>query len=264
MDLPTLSSELAVGGAKLVLTAISPFQKLFDPPGITHEFCNQQALTILRNDGFEIYAEFLTQYMTELNAGVYWADKGWKNVSHYFEPSGGRGLWQFATAIETFHSYYQQSVNSMNRKNYRQAVFLLGAAAHLLQDLCVPHHARAKIFSGHKEYESWVQQRYANYAVETNGLYSEDANQGSQLLGNALVAADLFDWVDLDRGLCNYHDVTTIILPLAQRSTAGLFSRFCATFGHVLPSPIAPAISNDDLGRGGWRVAFTHGGKSFI
>ncbi|MBC7884005.1 MAG: zinc dependent phospholipase C family protein, partial [Saprospiraceae bacterium] len=160
MSLPTLGNYLAVGGAKLVLTAISPFQKLFDPPGITHEFCNHQAITILRNDGFEIYAQFLTTYKAELNAGVYWADKGWRNVSHYFEPASGKGLWQFATAIETFHSFYQQGIHNIYRRNYRQAVFLLGATAHLMQDLCVPHHARAQIFSGHKEYESWVQQCY--------------------------------------------------------------------------------------------------------
>ena len=142
-----LPISLAVGGAKLVLTAISPLQRLFDPPGITHEFYNHQALTILQNDGFELDAQFLTTYITELNAGVYWADKGWRNVSHYFEPLSGKGLWQFATAIETFHSYYQQGINSMSRKNYPHAVFLLGAAAHLMQDLCVPHHTRSKLFS---------------------------------------------------------------------------------------------------------------------
>jgi phospholipase C len=242
MHLPTLGNDLAVGGAKIVLTAISPFQKLFDPPGITHEFCNHQAITILRNDGFELYAQFLTMYVTELNAGVYWADKGWRNVNHYFEPSKGKGLWQFATAIETFQIYYQQGVNSMHHRNYRQAVFLLGAAAHLMQDLCVPHHARGKIFSGHKEYESWVQQQYANYAVEANSMYSEGSNLASQLLNNAVVAADLFDWVDSDRGTSKYHDATNILLPLAQRSTSGLFLKFCATSDNSICNPIAPAI----------------------
>jgi|GEM_PF-390832 len=262
MYLPALGNYLAVGGAKLMLTAISPFQKLFDSPGTTHEFCNQQALTILHNDGFDLYAQFLTTYMTELNAGVYWADKGWRNVSHYFEPSSGKGLWQFATAIEIFHSYYQQSINSMHGKNYRQAVFFLGAAAHLVQDLCVPHHARGKIFSGHKEYESWVQQRYTNYAVEGNGIYSEDSKLATQLLGNASVAADLFDWVNPGRGTMNYHDATTILLPLAQRSTSGLFLKFCAVSGNIIRHPIAPAVARDGIGGRDWRAAFTHGNNS--
>ena len=263
MYLPNLGHSLVVGGAKLVLTAVSPFQNLFDPPGITHEFCNHQALTILQHDGFELDAQFLTTYMTELNAGVYWADKGWRNVSHYFEPSSGKGLWQFATAIETFQSYYQQGLNNMYRKNYSQAVFFLGAAAHLIQDLCVPHHTRAKIFSGHKEYESWVQQSYNDYAIAENGIYSEDANIAVQLLGNAKVAADLFDWVDLDRGTMKYHEATTILLPLAQRSTAGLFMNFCAASGNIIHHPRPSALATGGIGSGDWRVAFTHGDNHF-
>ena len=239
MHLPTLGNYLAVGGAKLVLTTISPFQKLFDPPGITHEFCNQQAITILHNDGFELYAQFLTTYVTELKAGVYWADKGWRNVSHYFEPSSGKGLWQFATAIEIFHSYYQQGIHDMHCKNYPQAIFFLGAAAHLMQDLCVPHHARAKIFSGHKEYESWVQQCYTNYAVTGSGMYNQNSTPATQLLNNALVAADLFDWVNLDNGASNFHDATTILLPLAQRSTAGLFLKFCTSSSNIIHNLMA-------------------------
>lgn len=264
MYLPTLGSSLAVGGAKIVLTAISPFQKLFDPPGITHEFCNQQAITILHHDGFDLYAQFLTLYMAELNAGVYWADKGWRNVSHYFEPSSGKGLWRFATAMETFHSYYQQGIKNIHQANYGPAVFFLGAAAHLAQDLCVPHHARAKVFSGHKEYESWVQQNYMNYAVEANGIYDEGSNLSTQLINNAVVAADLFDWVNLDKNAVNYHDTTAVLLPLAQRSTAGLFLKFCEASSTLIQHLIIPTISEHDIRISDWRVAFTHDDNSFI
>jgi len=255
MYLPTLGNSLAVAGAKLVLTAISPFQKLFDPPGITHEFCNHQAITILHNDGFELYAKFLTGYITELNAGVYWADEGWRNVSHYFEPLSGKGLWQFITAIEAFNGYYQQALNNMRRGNYNQAVFLLGVAAHLMQDLCVPHHARSKVFSGHKEYEGWVQERYIHYAVEGNGIYKDDSKLMTQLFDNAVVAADLFDWINLDRGRVNYHDATSILLPLAQRSTAGLFLNFFVTVGDTIHHPRIAISSKDIAEREQWKVA---------
>jgi len=264
MYLPTISHSLAVGGAKLVLSAISPFQKLFDPPGITHEFCNQQAIKILHNDGFTLYAQFLTTYMTELNAGVYWADNGWRNVSHYFEPTSGKGLWQFATAMETFQLYYQQGISNLHGNNYGRAVFFLGAAAHLMQDLCVPHHARGKLFSGHKEYESWVQHCYVQYAVDSNNIMSEDSNLATQLLGNAVVAADLFGWVDLDQGATNYHEATAILLPQAQRSTAGLFLKFCLASSNILHHSISPAITKDGHDRGDWRVAFSHGNNSFF
>ena len=46
------------------------------------------------------------------------------------------------------------------------------------------------------------------------------------LLENACVAAELFDFVDLDKGTPEYEGITKITLPLAQRSTAGLFEHF--------------------------------------
>lgn len=256
MYLPPPESSLAVTGAKLFLTAISPFQKLFDPPGITHEFCNHQAITILHNDGFELYAKFLTGHLTELNAGVYWADEGWRNISHYFEPVSGKGLWKFTTAIEAFTGYYQQAINHMQRGNYNRAVFFLGVAAHLMQDLCVPHHARSKVFSGHKEYEGWVQERYTNYAVEVNGTYKDDLNLTTQLFENAITAADLFDWINLDKGNINYHDATAILLPLAQRSTAGLFRNFFTTVNNIIHHPITTILTKDVAEREIWKVAF--------
>ncbi|WP_378954155.1 zinc dependent phospholipase C family protein [Pelosinus sp. sgz500959] len=256
MYLPNLANSLAVAGAKLVLTAISPFQKLFDPPGITHEFCNYQAIAILQNDGFELYAQILTRYITELNAGVYWADKGWRNVSHYFEPLSGKGLWQFTTATEAFNGYYQQAINNMHRGNYHQAIFLLGVSAHLLQDLCVPHHARAKVFSGHKEYESWVQQHYTNYAIADKGIYNDDSDLKTQLMNNALVAADLFDWINLDKGKMDYHEATSILLPLAQRSTAGLFLNFFIALGDIIHPPLTKTLSNNVGQRKKWKIAF--------
>lgn len=254
MNLPTFRKSLAVTGAKLILAAASPLQKLFDPPGITHEFCNQQAIAILHNDGFERYAQFLNRYIIELNAGVYWADKGWRNVSHYFEPLSGKGLWQFSTAIEAFNDYYQQAINNMERGNYNKAIFLLGASAHLMQDLCVPHHARSKIFSGHKEYENWVQQHYTDYAVETSGIYKDNSNLRAQLFRNAVVAADLFDWINLDKGNMNFHDATSILLPLAQRSTTGLFASFFLSAEKIIHHPIITTPHKSVEKK--WKVAF--------
>jgi len=233
MNLPALGSSSVVAGAKLLLAAVSPFQSLFDHPGITHEFCNRQALQILSTDGLNNYAQFLAAHIAHINAGVYWADKGWKNVSHYFEPLTGKGLWQFANAIDDFSGYYQRALSHARSGNYSKAAFFLGAAAHLVQDLCVPHHARAKVFNGHKEFEGWVRQNYARYVVTGNGRYNDTLNSTSVLYGNAAVAADLYDWVNLDQGGTDYHEAAGILLPLAQRSTAGLFQQFCAAVGTV-------------------------------
>lgn len=256
MFLPAVGDYLRMGGAKLVLAAISPLQKIFDPPGITHKFCNQQGISILQNDGFVLYAQFLTRYMAALDAGVYWADTGWKNVSHYFEPVSGKGLWQFTTGLEVFQHYYQQGQLNMEGKNYHQAVFFLGAAAHLLQDLCVPHHARGKVFCGHKEYESWVQHGYTNYAVNCQGIYLGGEQISTQLLANAIVAADLFPWVDGSHGRTHYHEATEILLPQAQRSTAGLFLNFCREAHLCIDQLMTGSNVESDASSSKWQVAF--------
>ena len=221
----------------LVLTAISPLQTLIDQPGITHEFCNHQALHILRNDGFIQYADFFSQFEAELTLGVYWADKGWKNAHHYFEPCSGSGLWKFANAIENFNVYYHMASSAAARHDFKQAVFFLGAAAHLLQDLCVPHHARAKLFCGHQQYERWVQQCFAHYAVVSHGTYHESRPTPSLLLSNAHTAADFLDWVKNEGDETRFAEATDILLPLAQRTTAGLFWQFANKLFKVGQNP---------------------------
>ncbi|BBB91245.1 MAG TPA: zinc dependent phospholipase C family protein [Methylomusa anaerophila] len=223
----SVSRASVVAGAKILLAAVSPFQSLFDTPSITHEFLNRQALIILRRDGHVRCADFFEQYINELNAGVHWADKGWKNSSHYFEPGTGKGLWQFPTALDDFSGYLQVALASAWQGDIRKSAFFLGVTAHLVQDLCVPHHARGKLFSGHKEYESWIKDHFSAYTVNNNGLYSQSALPHDLLVNNAVVAADLLDWV-VEENHTLYHAATTILFPRAQQSTAGLFERFFA------------------------------------
>ncbi|QDR83348.1 zinc dependent phospholipase C family protein [Sporomusa termitida] len=236
VSLPALQADLA--GANLLLAAASPLQSLFDRPSITHEFLNKQAIIILNNDGFTHCACFLQRFLTELNAGVQWADKGWKNVSHYYEPLTGKGLWQFATALDSFSVYFKAALHSARQHDFAKTAFLLGAAAHLLQDLCVPHHARARLFSGHKEYESWVRLNHAAFAVENQGLYPANKDPYSLLVSNALAAADYLEWLT-EENQPRFHTVTACLLPRAQRTTAGLFERFYTLSG----------INHDSRGR---------------
>ncbi|HBS58698.1 MAG TPA: phospholipase [Firmicutes bacterium] len=225
----------------LVLTAISPLQTLVDQPGVTHEFCNRQAMLILRNDGFTPYADFFLQHTKELNLGVSWADKGWKNVHHYFDPCSGKGLWTSAGAIESFKIYYQMASAAATQSDLNKAVFFLGAAAHLVQDLCVPHHARAKLFCGHQHYEHWVQQHFAKYAVGAQGAYNEGQTPDSLILHNAHTAADFLDWATNEAGEAKFGKVTEHLLALAQRSTAGLFRQFAC---EVLKIEEKPGFKN--------------------
>lgn len=229
MRTQSLPAVHTAAGTQLLLAAVSPFQNLFDRPSVTHEFLNRQAIAILYNDGLKHYAAFLEHFLSELTAGVYWADKGWKNVSHYYEPLTGKGLWHFATALDDFSVYFEAALKSAWQRDFSQSVFFLGAAAHLLQDVCVPHHARAKLFSGHKEYENWVKINHAAFVSDDQALYI-DTTPCQLLISNAVAAADYLEWVT-EENHTRFHTVTTDLLPRAQRSTAGLFECFCSRLG---------------------------------
>jgi phospholipase C len=229
-------------GAKLVLATASPLQSFLDKPGITHEFCNRQAIAILRNEGFERAAVLLDQHLSQLNAGVLWADKGWKNVNHYYQPVTKKGLWRFASAWDEFEQYYGQMLAYIRRRNLEKACFYLGAASHLLQDMCVPHHVCCKVLDGHKQYETWAQERRFRYAIEGSGCYIKDNSVQALFHANATIAADLFDWVKAGSSEEQYHQATEITLPLAQRSTAGLFQHAASLVSQISPQLFAQPL----------------------
>lgn len=226
MQLQEIANASLVCGVKLLLTTASPFQSFIDKPCFTHEFCNAQALCILESDGYFDCAGFYSRYTAELNAGVVWADQGWKNVNHYFQPDSRTGLWVFSSAIEQFSAYMNHATRSMRRNNLPKACFLLGAAAHLLQDLCVPHHARGRVFDGHAQFEEWVREHRNSFAVYGKGKYQQGVPTNRLALDNAIVSADLLDWVSNEGDATMYKRAATILLPLAQRTTAGLFLKF--------------------------------------
>ncbi|MBP2644603.1 MAG: zinc dependent phospholipase [Firmicutes bacterium] len=232
MGLHIVNSSLLIGGGlKLLLQPAGLFQGLIDRPGVVHPFCNRQALVILRNDGYKNMAAFFEQYLPELNRGVYWADDGWKNVGHYLEAGTRKGLWRFPNAIDDFREYFGRALQHVRRGDWRKATFFLGAAAHLVQDVCVPQHACGKLLSGHRQYEAWVGQNYPRFAVSSTGIYGGKTVAHSLLIKNAEVAANFLSWVGKDASREAYSKATAVLLERAQRTTAGLFLQFYQATG---------------------------------
>lgn len=209
-----------MAGVKLVLLSTSPIQSIIDKPGITHIFCNHQALKILKNEGFSVCADFYSIYRKQFNCGVIWADKDWKNISHFFIPGSGKGLFKFDSAVTEFKQFINSAFGCARQRDYATAVFFIGAAAHLVQDMCVPHHARGKLFAGHQEYERWAQKQYRNYAVSNLPSVNQSFKPEQWLISNAVIAADLFEFVNHRATQFSYHQATQILLPRAQQSTA--------------------------------------------
>ena len=226
LNLQTLGNLSVMTGVRVVLASASPIQALIDHPGITHEYCNRQAIEILRRDGLSQCANFFMKYLQEINHGVYWADKGWKNAGHYFVPASSKGLWRFCTALEEFDNYFKQAVSRIWFGDFSKAAFYLGAATHMVQDVCVPHHAQAQLFNGHKEYENWVKCNFYKYPANAVKFVGTEISQENWIKANAIVAADLLNLVDSKANSESFHCATATLLPMAHYSTSKLFLSF--------------------------------------
>ncbi|TEB12512.1 Phospholipase C [Pelotomaculum propionicicum] len=210
---------------KLFLAVGTPIQNLFSGIGDTHFFCNRQALYILKNDGKKIYAQFLNNYLELINKGVGWADKGWKNFSHYFDPVTGQGFGPWPDAKTECSYFFKKAETYWYAGSKKKAIFFLGAALHLAQDLCVPYHARGIAFNGHNEYEKWVQENYQDYSVYSDGIYTNSTPE-SYIEQNAKTSRLYLPYVLNADYKASYRLATRVLLPLAQRTTAGFLSLF--------------------------------------
>lgn len=194
--------------------------------GFTHILCNLQAIEILENDRFTKAANLFSQFLTHMEAGVIWADKGFKSITHHYDPETGLGKWGLANASQVYEGYFNKAIELWKSKRHHRSMFYLGAATHLLQDMCVPHHSRCVILDGHQEYEQWAEDHRQNYRVYDTGLYLEVKTPGDWMHHNALTSRHYYKHVQAGCSDDEYHYATNILLPLAQRSTGGFWLYF--------------------------------------
>ncbi|BAF59551.1 MAG: phospholipase [Pelotomaculum sp.] len=212
--------------AKIFLAAGTPIQRLISGRGDTHIFCVQQALEILKNDGFFNQHALLTKHQEFLFRGVRWADKGWKNFSHYYDPQTGTGIKPWPDARLECKAFFKMALSNWQNSNRNKAFFFLGASAHIMQDLCVPHHSTCAAFSGHQTYENWVSANLQDFSVFSEGIYKDFSDPDEWINYNAKISRDYFPYVAGFSSQSSYKMVTGKLLPLAQRTTAGFFSYF--------------------------------------
>jgi phospholipase C len=211
---------------KIFLGSGTPIQKLFSEKGVTHLFCNRQAIKILKNDGRIKHSLFFNNHIDNLNRGVIWADKGWKYFAHYLDPKENNGYGPYPNAKLECKYYFDKAMYFWANNKKKKSMFFLGAAAHLVQDLCVPHHSVGVAFCGHKEYEKWVKDNYTSYEALSGGIYNYYENSGEWVEHNANISRVYYPYVSFIRSSRSYDMATKVLLPLAQRTTAGFLAYF--------------------------------------
>lgn len=230
---------------KLFLAPMGPLQHIFDSPGVTHVHCLEQAYAVLRRDSKTDVAMFFQPYHSSLTKGLFWADQGWKNVYHFYSKpeNEGHALWPGATAE---CQYYFNKALAFLEKDIVKGMFFLGAALHLVQDMCVPHHSVGVVFDGHQEFEKWATQNWARFPALRSGdtppmqevCPHYKFSHPSQFIDyNAEISARYYPLVSLENGCTetSYIEAARYLLPLTVNSTAGFLDFACDQILKIRP-----------------------------
>lgn len=194
---------------------------------LTHRFCNDQALAILKEQKPREVSALLESGLPSLQTGVVWADLEFKNINHFFNPLTQKGLWRFSPARYIFAIYLSKASRLAKKEDLSEAFFYLGAAAHLLQDMSVPHHVCGHLFNGHKRFENWVQTHLKEFSFPVPAIPC--SKPMDLMLYSAQTARNYMPLVNETADEDSYAQAAQSLLPIAQNSSAILFKWFIET-----------------------------------
>lgn len=162
---------------KTILWAANPFKKIFKKTLCeVHIYINEQAIEILKNDGFNEAYEFYRKNKSCLHDGTVWADQDFKSREHFYNPYTRRGLYGCKSSKQRFEKYYGYALFYWDCGDKNKALFYLGAALHLIQDSTIPQHGSVKLLKNHRKYEKWIHKvhnDFFQYSVSKGGIYCD-------------------------------------------------------------------------------------------
>jgi len=214
---------------KKVVKAVNPLKKkVIKTECIVHKFINNQAIEILKNDRHdEIYGE-LSKYIDNINEGAVWADQDFKSSNHFFNPNTKKGLYGNSNAKIECIAYYKRAIKEYLQGDVKTAMFYLGAACHLIQDLTIPQHANVELLHSHRAYENWVikmHNKQQKFKVQKGGIYLNSI-EGYIYLNTKYALETHRKYSCIKNEHMRFHKTTSVVLVMAQKTTAGLMYNF--------------------------------------
>jgi len=214
---------------KKILIIINPVKKrIMKAECIVHKFINTQSLIVLKNDGHMEAYELMNSYISDINAGVVWADQDLKSSNHFYNPHRNEGLYGSSNAKKECISYYTRALNEYFHGNINDSMFYLGAACHLIQDVTVPQHANVHLFNNHKSYENWVirtHRHHDEFKIEEGGIYFNSLKHYIDF--NSKEAINIYrKHFHVQDRQARFSIITSKVLTMAQATTAGLMFKF--------------------------------------
>ena len=180
----------------------------------THALIAEHGLTMLNHDlntnesqSVKQNIEILNKYLKDLKLGSTYPDYDPNAYDlyqdHFFDPDTKNNFtidnkWYVAspiydTAETQIRKFTTLAQNEWEKGNYKEATFLLGQGVHYLGDLNTPYHAAnvtAVDSPGHVKYETFVENRKENYALNTTG---NNTTQG--VYKDALANKNFDEWM---------------------------------------------------------------------
>lgn len=148
-------------------------------------------------------------------------------MAHYLDPVRQKGINPWPNAATECRYYYKQALEMLRRKKIGSAFFFVGAALHLVQDLCVPHHAMAIPFRGHQNFERWVLKNRYDFAIDCGGIYDKNIQDPAQwVFNNARKAREYKEVIDCEN-TSYYRESALKLYSMAQSTTSGFLYWFC-------------------------------------
>ena len=189
-----------------------------------HIFIQENALNILKVNGYEEEYEFFKMYMNQVNKGLVWADQDFKCYHHFYNPKLQKGKFGYDdNALTVAKNYYDRSIKYLSMGNYERSMFYFGAACHIVQDLTIPQHAKGKLLDNHRQFEVYVKLNYKHmkrFKTEDKPIILD--NIGRYIEYNANLALGL-DY--MYRGITNlttkFYLTAIKAITASQRTTAG-------------------------------------------
>ncbi len=223
---------------KNILKTINPIKKkIIKTECLVHQFINNQSLIILKNDGNIGAYNLVSKYIEDINDGVVWADQDLKSSNHFYNPHTNRGMYGNSNAKKECIAYYTKALNEYFYGDKKEAMFYLGAACHLIQDLTVPQHANVKLLDDHRSFENWVIKTYKThdeFKIKNDGIYFDSISYYIDY--NSKKALSVYHkYSDLKDDEKRFYKTSSVTLILAQKTTAGMMYKFFYDLQRITP-----------------------------
>ena len=124
--------------------------------------------------------------------------------------------------------YYDKAIRYWKNGNAEKAMFYMGAALHMIQDVTIPQHVNIRLLDDHRQFETFVKRSY-------DTVLDFQADCGAYLLSSienfirfnartALKVDKHYRHIQDDEK--RFYKITHCSLPLAERTTAGAMVLF--------------------------------------